>query len=112
MITRKLFLYIDDMYHNFTPDSNFFLYREQERMSCESQYNKLITLEKKIYQKNYKKYIKQIATELADVLPVIPLYSKHEIQLVSKRVHNLKPDTRGAFWNIHELIIEEKGNLQ
>lgn len=98
-------VYIDSMSHSIIPISNPFIYSNSKYFSTSSDYDQMINLEQKLYSKNYRHFTRDFATECARVLPIIPLYSKHEIQLVSKRVKGLKPDTRGAFWNIHEIEI-------
>lgn len=40
-------------------------------------------------------------------LPVVFLFSPYEIQIINKRISNLKPSPRGLLWNIHELLIKK-----
>lgn len=96
-------LYIENISHSLIPCSNPFIFQNSEEFSKSPEYSRLIELDQELYLPNYSEYISEYATECASTLPVIPLYSKHEIQLVSKRIRHLKPDTRGAFWNIHEI---------
>lgn len=101
-------VYIENMSHTLTPCSNMYLFNNYENFSRAPEYANLLNLSEKLFCPDYSEFIYEFALECANTLPIIPLYSKHEIQLVSKRVHNLRPDTRGAFWNIHELIIAEE----
>lgn len=39
-------------------------------------------------------------------LPYLFLYSERDIELVSARVRGLRPDGRGALWNLHELWLD------
>lgn len=38
-------------------------------------------------------------------LPFVPLYTQNEIQVAHRRILHLKPDPRGAIWNVHELEL-------
>ena len=100
---NKADLYISQMFHTMTPVSNQFIYNNANIFKQCSDYLKLIDLDTLLFGQNWSLYYREYMTETANVLPVIPLYSKHEIQLVSKNIKNIKPDSRGAFWNIHEI---------
>ncbi|MCR5374476.1 MAG: hypothetical protein K6E39_03765 [Lachnospiraceae bacterium] len=99
-------VYIENMMHTILPISNQLLYCNSELFIKSVHYKRLIEIEKSLYLQNSQALIREFAMECARSLPVIPIYSKHELQLVSKRVHNLKPDTRGALWNIHEIELD------
>lgn len=96
-------LYVENMSHSLTPWSNSFVLQNSEEFSKSPDYSRIVELNQRLYLPSYLENISAFATECASILPVIPLYSKHEIQIVSKRIRHLKPDTRGAFWNIHEI---------
>ncbi len=98
-------LYIENMNHALIPCSNPYIYSNRNAFLKDPEYVHLLELDESLYRNNYHDFIRKYAEEIASILPVIPLYSKHEIQLVSKRVQHLRPDTRGAFWNIHEISV-------
>ncbi|HHB1887435.1 ABC transporter substrate-binding protein [Bacillus cereus] len=50
----------------------------------------------------YKEWSKLINTQL----PILPLLSPYDIQVIHNRIKGIKPDPRGVLWNIHELEIK------
>ncbi|QPR80622.1 hypothetical protein I6G77_27780 (plasmid) [Bacillus tropicus] len=50
----------------------------------------------------YQEWSKLINTQL----PILPLLSPYDIQVIHNRIKGIKPDPRGVLWNIHELEIK------
>lgn len=53
-------------------------------------------------------YFKQWSKYIGEQLPVLFICSPYDVQIINKRIRNIRPDPRGVLWNIHELEkIEE-----
>ncbi|MFJ7406203.1 MULTISPECIES: ABC transporter substrate-binding protein [unclassified Lysinibacillus] len=53
-------------------------------------------------------YFKQWSKYIGEQLPVLFICSPYDVQIINKRIRNIKPDPRGVLWNIHEIeMIEE-----
>ena len=97
-------LYISNMRHLLLPHSNPVLLEKQSELSHIKEFSRMLNLYGKLSMSDTKA-IKEFAKEAAEKLPLIYLYSKHELQLISRSIENVKPDTRGALWNIHEVYF-------
>lgn len=65
-------------------------------------------IDRGIKEKNNKKIYKEWSKYINEELPMIFLCSPSDVQIISKRITNIEPSSRGLLWNIHHLEIHDE----
>lgn len=95
--------YIHDLKHQIMPLSNQYFYQNNNNFMNKA-FEKLLYLNDKLCSNDAcKEDMMKFEREIRRIIPMIPLFSAYDIQVIQKKFKNLKPDGRGVLWNIHKI---------
>ena len=95
--------YIHDLKHQIMPLSNQYFYQNKNNF-MNKEFAKLLYLNNNLCNNDAgKDDMMKFEQEIERVIPMIPLFSVYDIQVIKNKFKNLEPDGRGVLWNIHKI---------